>query len=27
MTTLVIPPGKQVSFDEHGLIWYGDAEA
>ena len=27
MTTLVIPPGKQVSFDEHGLIWYENARA
>ena len=26
MTTLVIPPGKQVSFDEHGLIWYLGSE-
>ncbi|MBI4695886.1 MAG: hydantoinase/oxoprolinase family protein [Gammaproteobacteria bacterium] len=27
MTTLVIPPGKAVEFDAHGLIWYRDAAA
>ncbi len=27
MTTLVVPPGKQISFDSHGIIWYQPAQA
>ncbi len=23
MTTLVVPPGRQIRFDEHRVIWYG----
>jgi N-methylhydantoinase A len=25
MTTLVVPPGRQVQFDRHRVIWYGEA--